>query len=278
MPRNAPVYIQLGLILLSLALGSAVIYVTGNVLGLVLYAMPLIFIGILYGRLPAVIAATAVAGLRTAMLRMAGQPMHAPLDWVLDILGYGLVFGLLGLLGALLREGRLREIRLRRTDVLTGLANRPSFYERAYSALALCKRNMRAVSLACLDLDNFMQINEQLGHTKADAMLRAVASSLTGSVRASDIVARFGSDVFALLLPEAGPKDIRLVLDKIRQQVVNLPELKAHGVTVTIGAITYSHAPAELEPMIAAAEGALASAKKAGKDRTQIQTAAAVVG
>ena len=276
--RTLSPLVYASLIALGLGSAAALSYLSGGQhIVLPLYLPPLVFAGVWFGRRASTLAAVAAAGAWTVALRSSGTMYSAPYMWAMEVLGTGMVFGVVGLLGALLREGRLREISLRRTDLLTGLANRPAFYERAGATLALCKRNMRAISLACIDLDNFMQANDKVGHVKADAMLYAVAQSLTQTLRASDSVARFGGDSFVLLLPEAAPKDIRHVLEKIRQNLIELPALREANVTVTMGAITYTHAPADLEAMVAAAESSLSAAKKAGKDRIHVQTGSSTV-
>ncbi len=85
-------------------------------------------------------------------------------------------------------------------DSLTGLPNRALFEDRLPPALSLAERNGRSMAVLFLDLDRFKTINDTLGHTAGDHLLRAIADRLKSCVRASDMVARFSSNGFALLL------------------------------------------------------------------------------
>ncbi|MFQ5783821.1 MAG: GGDEF domain-containing protein [Alphaproteobacteria bacterium] len=86
------------------------------------------------------------------------------------------------------------------TDELTGLYNRRGFNEEFRRVLALADRLDSTGVLAFIDLDHFKVINDGLGHTAGDAVLREVAELLSKSVRATDVVARIGGDEFAALL------------------------------------------------------------------------------
>ena len=86
-------------------------------------------------------------------------------------------------------------------DSLTGVFNRRAFGEALGREFAAAGKHQWPLSVIFVDLDHFKQINDTHGHQAGDAMLRAVASLLTGSLRDSDIVARYGGDEFVLLLP-----------------------------------------------------------------------------
>jgi diguanylate cyclase (GGDEF)-like protein len=85
-------------------------------------------------------------------------------------------------------------------DPLTDTLNRRGFERELRRSLAYVKRYGASAALIYVDLDGFKPVNDRHGHGAGDAMLKAVAASLSGNVRASDVVARFGGDEFVILL------------------------------------------------------------------------------
>ncbi len=101
------------------------------------------------------------------------------------------------------------------TDPLTGLANRRSFLDRLGLELTRVGRTGGTLSLAILDLDRFKAVNDTYGHSIGDGALLMVAQTLSRSIRASDLAARFGGDEFTLLFPDSTAEQAREILDRI---------------------------------------------------------------
>jgi len=94
--------------------------------------------------------------------------------------------------------------RLAMHDALTGLPNRLLFADRAAQILALARREGNVPAVLMLDLDRFKEVNDNLGHLQGDLLLQQVAGRLSGLLRESETVARFGGDEFAVLLSDGG--------------------------------------------------------------------------
>jgi diguanylate cyclase (GGDEF)-like protein len=154
-------------------------------------------------------------------------------------------------------------------DLLTGLANRALLQERMDEAIAAASRTEEPLSVLFLDLDGFKAVNDYLGHTIGDSVLREVASRLRAEVRASDVVGRFGGDEFIVLCPDTGETDAVGIAERIRAAVGRpfagvLPQFP---VTVSIGiAVHAGGEPRTADAMFTAADEAMYRSKNAGKD------------
>jgi GGDEF domain-containing protein len=97
-----------------------------------------------------------------------------------------------------------RMVHLAHHDTLTGLPNRSLISDRLDMTIAQAQRNGNSVLVAFIDLDGFKLVNDGLGHNAGDELLKVVAERMSGCLRASDTVGRFGGDEFVLLLTEPG--------------------------------------------------------------------------
>jgi len=105
------------------------------------------------------------------------------------------------------------------TDELTGLYTYRYFYHRALGELEQARLSEEHISLLLLDLEDFKQLNHRYGMLAGDKVLAGVAGVLRQQLRDCDLVARYGSDEFALLLPQTGPAEAKHVADKLRLAV-----------------------------------------------------------
>ena len=113
------------------------------------------------------------------------------------------------------REGQIS--RLAYWDALTGLPNRDLFLSRLTAAIEAAAANQEDCAVLLMDLDRFKHVNDVLGHAFGDALLKEVAVRLEGVVvRRGDLVARFGGDEFAVLLPGQGLARARLIVERVR--------------------------------------------------------------
>ncbi len=134
------------------------------------------------------------------------------------------------------REAEARIRHLARYDSLTGLPNRMHMRERMEATLAMAGAKPSAVLF--VDLDQFKQVNDTLGHPRGDLLLRAVADRLKRLVRESDLVARFGGDEFVVVqTPISGPEEAAALARRIVAALSETYEIDGHQVVIgaTIG-------------------------------------------
>lgn len=166
-----------------------------------------------------------------------------------------------------LRSAFELERSLARTDAVTSAPNRRSFEEHARSMLRAHARSGRPFTAACLDLDGFKGVNDSLGHGEGDRVLRAVAQTLARSVRSGDLVARYGGDEFALLLPDTDERGAQLLLARLRGALYDAMAQHGWPVTFSVGAITFRSLPRSERELMQLVDARMYEAKNAGKDQ-----------
>ncbi|MGR9115374.1 MAG: bifunctional diguanylate cyclase/phosphodiesterase [Gammaproteobacteria bacterium] len=152
-------------------------------------------------------------------------------------------------------------------DELTGLANRRLFMDRLQQALNLANRNKWPVSVLYLDLDRFKSVNDDMGHTAGDEILKETARRMLALLRDSDVAARMGGDEFVLLLPETDTDPAALVAQKLLKSL-RLPfHIGENMLTLgtSIGIAVYPSNGTDAETLINHADTAMYSAKKEKK-------------
>lgn len=158
-------------------------------------------------------------------------------------------------------------------DSLTGLPNRKLFSDRLGIVLAQAKRNKKKVGIVMLDLDNFKDVNDTLGHDVGDTLLKAVAERLSVTLRKSDTVARFGGDEFVLIFPdmeviEEAIQVVQKIIDRFHKPF--LIDTHQLVVTTSIGIAVYPKDGMDEEILMKNADIAMYQAKQAGRARYQL--------
>jgi diguanylate cyclase (GGDEF)-like protein len=168
-------------------------------------------------------------------------------------------------------------VRVTHTDLLTGLPNRTSFMERLFKAFAAAKRGSSPFAVLYLDLDRFRDINETLGHSRGDALLKAVAERLEGGLRDADLIARIGGDEFAMFLSAvADPPAIESLATRISGLMTAPYDIGGAEIhmTASIGISIYRSAMTKPEDMMREADLAVYEAKDSGRNQHRFHSAA----
>jgi diguanylate cyclase len=158
-------------------------------------------------------------------------------------------------------------------DTVTGLPNRRFFTEELERHVQQAARGGPSFALLFIDLDNFKGVNDTLGHAAGDQLLRELASSLRGAVRAEDKVCRLGGDEFAMLLSGAGDgRPIARLVDQVSIAARHGVALQGAEVTVSasIGVAIYPHAGTDAGTLLRNADTAMYHAKLNGKNRSVV--------
>ena len=202
---------------------------------------------------------------------LAGKDYSSLFIWPINIGTQLVAFATVGVLVSNLHRRLQAEKDLSRKDQLTSLLNSRAFYESGDMLLAFAHRSDRPVTFVYMDLDNFKAVNDERGHLEGDRALMAVADVLSSHFRASDLIARFGGDEFAMLLFDTGPEAAHTSLDRVRELLAAAMKRNGWPITLSIGAVTYSHMPPTLKEGIHRADSLMYRVKKEGKNQVRIE-------
>jgi len=170
---------------------------------------------------------------------------------------------------------KMRELSI--TDPLTGLFNRRYFDVRLEEEFQRARRYGLLFSLAIMDIDDFKVYNDTEGHLAGDQVLREIALIMNNSIRANDILVRFGGEEFAIIMPQTAKEESFNVLERIRNNMYTLmiPALRrfpGKKLTISTGIAMFPECGEPVENVIICADRALYKGKMQGKNRTVLWT------
>jgi diguanylate cyclase (GGDEF)-like protein/PAS domain S-box-containing protein len=157
-------------------------------------------------------------------------------------------------------------------DTLTGLPNRAMFADRAREVVAHARRHDKTAAFLFLDMDNFKQVNDTLGHEVGDGLLKVTAARLRASVRGDDFVARIGGDEFCVLLQDTGePREAAAVAQKLLTELAKPCQVGEHEVSsgASIGIACVPQDGDDVGTLLRLADHAMYRAKQLGRNGYQ---------
>ncbi|MEJ2052548.1 MAG: sensor domain-containing diguanylate cyclase [Calditrichaceae bacterium] len=161
------------------------------------------------------------------------------------------------------------------TDAMTGLNNYRYFENRLIEEINRCMRNNTVASLLMIDIDDFKNYNDELGHQAGDEALRTVGWILKNTVRDGDIVSRYGGEEFAIIMPGMEKNLIEVLAERIRSKIEEFPFYKQHvqpqgSLTISLGGSTFPNDAKDFETLVNKADQALYFSKKSGRNQCTI--------
>lgn len=163
------------------------------------------------------------------------------------------------------------KVRLATTDGMTGIFNYRHFKDVLRSEVERASRYSQNFCMAILDLDFFKTINDRMGHTKGDEVLRLVAHTIKENLRNTDFLARYGGEEFVVILPHTSLGESHQAVEKIRKAISDIKVTGKHGenlrLTASLGVADFPASGISSDDLIAAADTALLLAKRSGRNR-----------
>ena len=168
---------------------------------------------------------------------------------------------------AFVEQHNLQLRRRSRTDSLTGLLNHRVFYNRLEDELNRARRYDSPLSLVLIDLNNFKAVNDSKGHQLGDRLLVKCAERLRADLRQTDILCRYGGDVFGIILPETTQREAYALMSRLAEDFKELGRREGAptGFGMSFGLSAHPEDEGTVRTMIKAAGDRLSLSKKKGK-------------
>ncbi|MDZ7858149.1 diguanylate cyclase [Sphaerotilus sp.] len=171
-----------------------------------------------------------------------------------------------------LRERNDELSRLATRDPMTGCLNRRAFFEQATRLFELARQRGEGLVCVMADIDHFKQFNDHHGHATGDQVIQAVAAILSGGVRGTDLVCRYGGEEFCLLLPQREAADVQSLAERLRREIEDTAGQQVDSVaglriTSSFGMALFEPGLASLVELVDRADQALYQSKRSGRNR-----------
>ncbi len=264
--RSKSFLLTLGFLLV--VLQSVINYLIGPDITLfIFYLLPVSLVAWLVSRRAAIFISLASAAGYFLTEQFAGHFDERPLFPYFNALAQLGAFLFVSYFVSALRFSHQHERELARTDDLTGVINRRSFFEASQQEINRARRNRHPFTVAYMDVDDFKLINDRYGHSIGDVVLKSVSHMIKSSIREIDVVARLGGDEFVILMPETDEAAAQTVVSRVHDSIMT--KIHEHGwpITFSIGVVTWTTPPRTVDLMLKQADEAMYEVKNNGKNQ-----------
>jgi diguanylate cyclase (GGDEF)-like protein len=254
--------------ILALSLGLVVVlgvidFATGNFSLVIFYMIP-IFLSAWFVSSRAGLAVSICSFISSIVSNPSRNVQVPTLYW--DVFLEFVYLLLFSLMFSSLRAQFNLEREISRVDPLTNAMNRRALCEVADYEISRSSHAFHPMSMAFIDLDNFKAVNDRMGHAEGDKVLIEVVTAMKGTLRKADTIARVGGDEFVVMLPETGEESAAVVMQKLREDLLDSMTRNGWPVTFSIGLITHETTPESAEDMISQADQLMYSIKNSNKN------------
>jgi len=168
-----------------------------------------------------------------------------------------------------LRHALEEERLLANTDPLTGALNRRSFNEVAEKRMIISEVNRHPYTMVYIDLDDFKNINDRLGHAVGDLVLKTVVDILHKQIRNTDFLARLGGDEFAILLTDIDQKNAQSIVQRLLSALLEKMKKNEWDITFSVGVVTVLSMPESVDKLVSLTDALMYDVKGRGKNAVQ---------
>ena len=162
--------------------------------------------------------------------------------------------------------------RLAMRDPMTGCLNRRAFFDVAAGLLAVSAKGDAKLCCIMTDIDHFKGVNDVYGHSVGDQVIQIVARALTGSIRNTDLLCRYGGEEFCILLPDTGLEEACAIAERARATIeqgasAGVRSVQVRKITSSFGVAVLADSAQTVQELIDQADQALYDSKEAGRNR-----------
>jgi diguanylate cyclase (GGDEF)-like protein len=203
---------------------------------------------------------------------LSGETFSNPFIGVWNTLIRFGFFSVVTILLTELRQALDEERLLANTDPLTGALNRRSFNEIAEKKMIIAEVNKRPYTMVYIDLDNFKNVNDTLGHAVGDLVLKSVVDTLQTQIRSSDFLARLGGDEFAILLSDINQEQAKVIVGRLQSALTKQMQTSGWEITFSIGVTTVLSMPESVDKLISLTDSLMYDVKSKGRNAVEFST------